>query len=82
MTATPNRKTIQAGLDNGTATNDAPFCFSAKSSDLQIPPGMWPTNVPTDLGNGRVFSFRGKLTSGAAEYRQSGSLFQLTVYTD
>jgi hypothetical protein len=60
--------------------------FSAEASSLGLPPGEFPSILPTTLGNGRPFLIRnfdqhdGELT--AVHYYQGNGCITLTVFND
>lgn len=56
-------------------------CFSAEASELRWPPGFFPEELRTTLGNGLAL-FRADLTSEVARYLQVGGCIELCVYND
>lgn len=73
-------------LKHGVATEDSIHSFSVDASQLRIPPGTLPTEIPTELGNGQPFIFlrwdRTHPEEPTAVYRQYLGCIELTVWND
>jgi hypothetical protein len=55
--------------------------FSAEASELRWPPGVVPTQVSTNIGNGRDLILQG-YDSEKFKYLQSAGCIEVTVYND
>jgi len=64
-----------------TAHPGSPQEFSVDASDLQLPPGSWPSLLETNLGNELPLVLE-SLTEYCAVYHQSLGLVKLTVWND
>ncbi len=51
------------------------------ASDFGLPPGVWPTKIETDIGNGLPFMLAGADVT-AHEYRQVAGCVRLVVVDD
>lgn len=54
----------------------------ADASTLQLPPGQWPAQFETDLGNGQPFVFRHVDGNGTHVYSQQFGCLTLKVFND
>lgn len=56
--------------------------FCAEASELGLPPGTWPKELPTTLGNGQQFIFQCLDARGSAMYVQAYGCISLVVFND
>ena len=63
------------------ATEAGPGRYSIDASELGLAPGSWPKQLPTTLGNGKVFFLLYQDDAGAL-YRQEGGAVRLRVFND
>lgn len=68
-------------LEQAHVTETTVGCFSAEASELHWPPGVFPLNLATSLGNGMPL-FRADLTPELARYLQVGGCIEVCVYND
>jgi hypothetical protein len=55
--------------------------FSAEASDLQLPVGKYPQQIPTNMGNGLPFILRSACDDYVI-YRQANGCITLRVFND
>lgn len=68
--------TRELALDAGSAR------FIAEASELGLPPGVWPCEVATDLGNGRPCKLIGVQPDGTHVYRQEFGVTRIAILND
>jgi hypothetical protein len=68
-------------LQAGSVMEVGDFWYSAEASSLGMDPGLWPTKIETDLGNGQPF-IREFLSEAGGEYRQGNGLLKLRIWND
>lgn len=56
--------------------------FVVEASGLRLPPGVWPAELPTDLGNGRPFIRVYPDCEGGWVYSQANGCISLHVLND
>jgi len=54
----------------------------AEASELRFPPGFWPREIETTLGNGHPFVIGGEGEGGTRYYYQRIGCISLTVWND
>lgn len=75
-----------ANADQLTPAEAGPHHYVADASELGFPPGQWPAQLDTDLGNGRPFvrseveHYRGSVAR--VVYLQANGCVTLTVFND
>lgn len=53
-----------------------------EASELQLPPGVWPKEVATDLGNGRPCYLMGTQPDGTHVYLQEFGVTRIAILND
>jgi hypothetical protein len=56
--------------------------FSAEASELGLPPGFWPHELETDMGNKQPFVAIRRLEDGGVVYAQRFGCIELKVFND
>jgi hypothetical protein len=56
--------------------------FSVEASTLGLPPGLLPSSIETDLGNGRPFQLMRFTADGGGVYNQEFGCISLRVLND
>lgn len=63
------------------AVAEDPCILALNASDLGVPPGPWPEQIATDLGNGSPFALMAGRQMQGLYLQRGGSLF-LRVFRD
>jgi hypothetical protein len=68
-------------VPNSKFKEDSVLCFSAEASELGWPPGFFPEQFDTNIGNKQPMMLVG-FNAGYAIYTQSAGCIYLKVYND
>lgn len=69
-------------VDRSVVSEHSPGRFLADASELRWPPGFWPTQVDTNLGNQEKLFLAKFVGDKCAVYQQSAGSLELRVFND
>jgi hypothetical protein len=83
----PNHKITRAMVEDGTVLQGSVHQFMTDASSLRLPPGCFPNQMKTDLGNKQPFVLDRLLDAqdgdcSGAVYKQSCGCITLLIFND
>ena len=64
------------------AIAEDPHRLAVEACEIGLPPGVWPQQIATDLGNGQPFSLLSSAADGSRLYGQCGGPLHLRVFVE